>query len=364
MKHITRYIQRLFVKEIPFLQHGENRSFEFLTVRSEEVQTKERDMVDVAELSQIHRTKRKVGFSEQKMASQYLPYFRGTLEVSNFCPHFIVGLFIFAIISSCTDVVDVEVQKDPERLVVEASLDWEKGTNGRVQTISLRKSTPFFDEDTILDVTGASVTVTNDSSGTIFGFTDQNDGSYRTTSFQPVLGQSYTLRIEYNNEVYIAQETMTPVTQITDVFQDREDGFDDETLEVHVVFTDPQEEGNNYLFRFQRQGDLLPDLEYAEDEFVNGNEIDWWHEIDDDDEERLPFEPGDVIDIELYGISRSYYDYIKIIIDQLGGQGIFDTTPVSVKGNVINETNSDNYAFGYFRLTEVDKTSYTFVEER
>ena len=269
---------------------------------------------------------------------------------------------ILVICTSCTDVVDVEVQTGPERLVVEASIDWEKGTNGRLQTIRLRKSTPFFDEDTILDVTGASVTVTNDSSGTNFVFTDQNNGTYQTTSFQPVLGQSYTLRIEYNGEIYTAQETMTPVTDITDVFQSRDEGFELDLLEVNVVFTDPEEEGNNYMFKFQRQGDLLPVLEYAEDEFVNGNEIEWWFEPEDEDNIR-PFEAGDIVDVELYGISRPYYDYIKILIDQIGGVGIFDTTPVAVKGNVINETTPDNYAFGYFRLTEVDRTSYTFVED-
>ncbi|TAI48754.1 DUF4249 family protein [Flagellimonas allohymeniacidonis] len=268
---------------------------------------------------------------------------------------------VVAVFASCTDVVDVEVQNGPERLVVEASLDWEKGTTGNIQTIRLRKSTPFFDTNNVTDVTGASVVVTNETSGASYIFADQNNGEYRTTSFQPILGQSYSLRIDYDNEVYTARETMTSVTNITNVFQDREDGFDDEALEVHVVFTDPPEEGDNYLFKFQREGDLLPDLEVAEDEFVNGNEIDWWYEIDDDDDIE-PFEPGDVVNIEMYGISRPYYDYIKILIDQLGGVGIFETTPVAVKGNCINQTNPDNYAFGYFRLTEMVKTSYTFVE--
>ncbi|MEM8847438.1 MAG: hypothetical protein AAGD17_10085 [Bacteroidota bacterium] len=73
--------------------------------------------------------------------------------------------------------------------------------------------------------------------------------------------------------------------------------------------------------------------------------------------------PGDVVDIEMYGISRDYYDYIKIFISQLGGVGLFEATPVAVRGNCINETSPENYAFGYFRLTEVDKTSYTFVED-
>ncbi|RIV68781.1 DUF4249 family protein [Flagellimonas aequoris] len=275
----------------------------------------------------------------------------------------ILAIIIIAF-ASCEDIVDVEVQEGPKRLVVEASLDWEKGTEGNIQTIRLRESTPFFSTDTDTGVIGASVVVTNDSSGDSYIFADQGNGEYLTTNFEPVLEQTYSLRIEYNGEVYTATETMTPVTDITRVFQDREDGFDDEVLEVHVVFTDPEEEGNNYLLKFQREGDLLPDLEEGEDEFVNGNEIDWWYEIEkDEDTHTEPFKPGDVVNIEMYGISRAYYDYIKILISQLGGVGLFESTPVAVKGNCINTTNPDNYAFGYFRLTQVVKTSYTFVEE-
>lgn len=276
----------------------------------------------------------------------------------------LILIYILALSTSCEDVIDVEVQKGPERLVVEASINWEKGTAGNEQTIQLRTSTPFFDTNTTTEVTGASVMITNTTNNEQYIFADQNNGSYTTSDFVPIIGQSYTLRIDYNGEVYTATETMTPVPEITNVFQSREEGFDEEELEVHLVFTDPPEEGNNYLFKFQRRGDLLPDLEVAEDEFVNGNEIDWWYELEEDeDENQTPFKPGDVVNIEMFGISRPYYDYIKILISQLGGVGLFETTPTSVKGNCINETNPDNYPFGYFRLTEVVRTSYTFVED-
>ncbi|MEE1963400.1 DUF4249 family protein [Allomuricauda taeanensis] len=276
----------------------------------------------------------------------------------------IILVIIVIAFASCVDVVDVEVQNGPTRLVVEASLDWEKGTAGNQQTIRLSESTPFFNTGTIIEVTGASVVVTNDTSGDVFVFADQGNGEYLSTTFEPVLAQSYTLRIEHNGDVYTATETMTPVTDITDIFQNREEGFNDEELEVHIVFTDPEEEGNNYLFRFQREGDLLPGLEVGEDRFLNGNEIDWWYEIEEDEDEHIdPFQPGDILHIEMYGISRPYYDYIKILVEQLGGTGLFESTPVTVRGNCINETHPENYAYGYFRLTQVVKASYTFVEE-
>lgn len=276
----------------------------------------------------------------------------------------IIFAVIIIVFASCEDVVDVEVQDGPTRLVVEASLNWEKGTAGSEQTIRLSESTPFFSTGAITEVTGASVIVTNDTSGDVFVFADLGNGEYLSTTFEPVLAQSYTLRIEHDGEVYNATETMTPVTDITDIFQNQEEGFNDEELEVHIVFTDPEEEGNNYLFKFQREGDLLPGLEVGEDRFLNGNEIDWWYEIEEDEDENIePFQPGDVLQIEMYGISRPYYDYIKILVEQLGGTDLFDSTPVAVKGNCINETNPENYAFGYFRLTQVVKASYTFVEE-
>ncbi len=273
-----------------------------------------------------------------------------------------IMVFLAIALASCEDVIDVPVQTANTRLVVEASLDWEKGTVGNEQSIQLRTSTPFFETDTNTAVTGASVIVTNDGDGTQFVFVDQNNGAYTTDEFIPVIGQTYSLEIIYNGETYTASETLNSVTDITDVYQGIEDGFEDDELEVHIVFTDPPELGNSYLMKFQKQGDLLPRLEVGYDEFVNGNEIDWWFELeeDEDTEEKEAFTPGDEVFIEMYGISEDYKDYIETLISQVGGVGIFEATPVAVKGNCINTTNAANYAHGYFRLTQFNKLSYTF----
>ena len=203
----------------------------------------------------------------------------------------IIALFTI-IFTGCTDVIDVDVQTDTLRLVVEASLDWEKGTMGNDQVITLRTSTPFFDTQST-NVTGAEVTVTNNATGEVFRFNDQNDGTYTTSAFQPQLFATYTLEIVYNGERYVAEDTMNPVPNITEIYQDTEDGFDDEAIELHIVFTDFEDEGDNYLFKFERPQDLLPTLETGDDEFINGNEVDWWYEIDDDEEGDIqPLQPG------------------------------------------------------------------------
>lgn len=277
----------------------------------------------------------------------------------------IKSLLAIFLMTSCEDVINIPVQTAPNRLTVEASLDWEKGTPGNKQVIKLSTSTAFFDTTANTVVTGALVSVTNDSNGTVINFVDQNNGEYFTSNFEPIIGQSYTLEIVYNGETYKASDTLYPVPEITSVFQARDDGFNEDELEVHIVFTDSITEGDNYLIKFKKRGELLPELEAANDEFINGNEVDWWYETDDDDttDEIEYFQPGDTVDFEFYAISEAYYNYIGILISQIGGVGLFESVPVAVKGNCININNPDNFAYGYFRVTEVNKDSYTFVED-
>jgi hypothetical protein len=40
------------------------------------------------------------------------------------------------------------------------------------------------------------------------------------------------------------------------------------------------------------------------------------------------------------------------------GGGPFETQPATVRGNVVNETNPDNFPLGYFRVSERDTLMY------
>ncbi|MBC7000009.1 DUF4249 family protein [Cytophaga sp. FL35] len=276
---------------------------------------------------------------------------------------FLILLFTSLILTtSCEDVIDVDVQNANTRLVVEASLDWEKGTAGNIQTINLRTSTPFFESGSNTSVTGALVTVTDLDTGTEFSFVDENNGSYRTNEFEPFLGHTYELEIVYNGEIFTAKENLNSVPDLNIIGQSREDGFNEDDLEVNMKIQDPPEEGNSYFFKFWKQGELLPYFEEFDDEFVNGNVVDWYFEIGEDEEteKKEAFQPGDTVEINFYSISPEYLSYLRILINQIGGVGLFDSIPVEVKGNCVNETNPENYAYGYFRVTQMVKASYLF----
>ncbi len=265
------------------------------------------------------------------------------------------------LLSSCEDPISVDLNDAPPRLVIEASLDLQKGTQGNDQTIQLSLSSPFFDNDTDTAVTGASVVVTNTDTNEVFSFADQNDGRYTTSVFNPIINNNYELEVIYNGEVYMASEKLMSVSEIKRVEQSFEGGFDEEVLDVSIFFDDPEDEENYYFVRLDEE-DNFPTLEAFKDEFINGNEIDVFFENDEDeDDPNAEFNPGDTVDITLYGISKQYYNYLYLLIEQYDSGGDpFSPTPARIKGNCINVNNSDNYAFGYFRVTEFDTVSYTF----
>jgi hypothetical protein len=276
-------------------------------------------------------------------------------------PFYIVCIGVLLLATSCTDVIEVDVPEGPERLVIEASLDWEKGTQGNNQTIVLSTSTPFFAEQKFAPVLGASVKVINTDTAAEFTFASQNNGEYTTSSFAPIVGDTYQLEVIYNGETYTATETLYPLVDTIEVSQSKDGGEDDEALEINVTFEDPEGLGDHYFLRFKSQNDLLSELYYIKDEFIDGNEATFYYEKLEGEDSVDEFKPGDVVDVALMGISKQYHDYLRLLVDQYENAGTpFSPTPVPLVGNCVNLDNPNNLAYGYFRVTETIQTEYTF----
>ena len=267
-------------------------------------------------------------------------------------------ILLMGSLNSCTDVIDVDVPNAGARLVVDASIKWEKGTSGATQTIYLRESTAYFDKDPDVPVTGATVTVTKENDGSMVVFADQNNGSYRATDFVPELNASYTLEILYNGNTYTATETLIPAPDINRIEQSLEGSADDAEIQLQVFFDDPETVENYYLGEFIPSNLPVPSLAAINDEFTDGNE----NFIENDNENYVA---GATVDINLYGISQRYYDYLNIFIQQSGSDenGPFPTTPVQLNGNCTNVNDPNEEVLGFFRLGEFDTTSYTIEQQ-
>lgn len=252
---------------------------------------------------------------------------------------------------SCEEVVHVDLNTAAPRLVIDASIDWVKGTPGTEQHVRLSTTTGYYETE-IPVVSGATVFVTDDQ-GNVFDFTETpGTGDYVCLDFAAVMNRSYTLTVIVNGQTYTATESLVPVVDIEEIVQDNEGGFLQDEIEVRFFFQDPPEE-NYYVARFDSEVQPYPEVESFSDEFFNGNRSFEFFAHED-------LKAGDVVDIKLYGVSRRYQEYLaKILMMSGGNQGPFGTTPATVRGNLINTTDPKNFALGYFRLSEVDTASYT-----
>lgn len=261
--------------------------------------------------------------------------------------------FIFTSLSivSCEDVVHVDLSTAEPRLVVDASIDWHKGTNGNLQRVILTKTAGYYDGQ-IPMAAGATVWITNDK-GNFFEFIEYDDpGVYWCDNFLPEIGITYRLTIQYENQSYYAEETMLAVPDL--VGADQEAGtLVDDFLIVKGYFNDPANETNFYMHRFIRDGKGSKSAVF-DDEFVNGNLTYTVRFFDD-------LVAGDNIEIQLMGISSQYYDYMNKIYGTIseGNTGPFEVPPADIRGNIVNTGNRDDNAYGYFRLSEVSSIQYT-----
>ncbi len=263
-------------------------------------------------------------------------------------------IILFLVVSffslySCEEVVEVDLEESEPRLVIEASILWRKDTPGNLQLIKLSTTAPFF-EDQIPAAQGARVSVFSES-GMEFEFEELEPGIFRHTEFVPELNETYELAIEYQGDLYRATETLLPVAPLETIIQTDNGGFAGEDLEFKAYFTDPPNIQNNYLVRFFFE-ELT--IQIYEDKFTDGNQTFAYFSNED-------LTSGEEVGFEIQGISRRFYEYLFILRSQAGSGngGPFQTQPTTVRGNIINTTNPDNFAFGYFRLSETDFLDYT-----
>lgn len=252
-------------------------------------------------------------------------------------------------LSSCEEVVDINLQESESRLVVEASIIWNKESNGNTQIINLTTTTPFFDSD-ISPAENATIEIRAES-GEIYKFNEVNPGIYLTSDFLPELNKEYQLNIQYNNEFYTATERMIAVVDIEEIEQTNNGGFSGNDIELKAYYNDPPEINNFYKFNFFFEGVTI---QIYEDEFTDGNRTFAYFSNED-------LKMGDQVIFEIQGISERFYEYLFILRSQAGQNngGPFQTQPTTVRGNIINETNPDNFAFGYFRLSQVNQFNFT-----
>lgn len=262
-------------------------------------------------------------------------------------------LFILLTFSSCEKVIDVDLNSGEPRLVIEASINWYAETAGNEQKIKLSTTTDYFSEN-IPRVSNAVVFITN-SSNQVFDFTeDPNElGTYKCSNFIPAVNETYTLTVIHDGETYTATEKLLNTPVITEVEQINDGGVLGNETEVKFYFNDLVNETNFYFLRIDDPYKVIPEYGVIEDRFFQNNQMFGLYFSED-------LKPGDTLKLTLNGVTQDYFNYMDVLLEQTGSNsmGPFSTPTATVRGNIINQTNFDNYALGYFRLSKTEVSEY------
>lgn len=264
-----------------------------------------------------------------------------------------LALALSFLVSSCEDVIAVDLDEADPKLVIEAAINWQKGTSGNTQKIKLTTTTGFYSAQ-IPKVSGANVTIRN-SQNTVFVFNEVGTtGEYVCSNFAPVINETYTLTIISNGNTYTATETLKAVAPISRLEQNDQGGFTGNEKEIKTYYLDPAGEPNYYLYKYSYSNQRKSDFYVDRDEFFDGNEF---FSISQNDE----LKKDDNIEVTHYGISRAYYNYMSVLVSIAGnsGGGPFQSPPATVRGNIVNTTAPENFPLGFFSLSEIAVANYT-----
>jgi hypothetical protein len=265
----------------------------------------------------------------------------------------IIYLLVIVLFASCQDVVNVDLDTANPKLVIDANILWQKGTSGNEQKIKLTTTTNYY-SNVVPTVSGAIVFVAT-SDNTIFNFIEvPNTGEYVCNNFIPVINENYTLTVEYNGIMYKATEKLLATPTIETVEQTTLPGLGGDLTQVKFFFQDNGSEDNYYLGKIKKSTNAIPELGVFDDEFFQGNQMFGLY-VDDQ------IEVGNQLNFKLQGVSLRYYNYMNKLINIAGSSGgnPFATPPATLRGNIINQNDADNYPLGYFHLSEIDSRDYT-----
>jgi len=206
-------------------------------------------------------------------------------------------------------------------------------------------------------VNDATVFITNLQDNSIINFElSENPGFYIPTQnaiINPVFDTNYELTVIFEGETYKATTQLYPSVPIDDIEQGDGTLFDGDETEILLTFTDDDTRDNYYLFDFD-----FNLLEVSEDRFYQGETFTFSYFYED-------MIAGQEVTVKLLGIDERYFNYAELLIEQSEQEGgnPFLTVPALLRGNIINTTNPDNYALGYFNLSEANRIRFTIEEE-
>lgn len=283
---------------------------------------------------------------------------------------YIYTLFSLFFFISCQEVIDLKLDTAPQQLVIEASLDWKKGTTKAYPIVNISYTEPYFGDTRSAAIPDAIVkikTSTETYSLTLWDGTTTltthllaplKGGSryIYTDGITPHIGEIYQLEIQLKGETYTSQTKMLEAPELLSkgIIQRENGGVLGNQKEIRYTF-DGINDGTANAFLGQLEITNRKKANYfaLDDNYIANNKF--FFIVTGTANEAL--KTGDKIVTTLYRISPQYKEYVQMLLRISRGQGPY-VIPEQPVGNIVNKQNPKRNPLGGFRVAQYSVNEY------
>ncbi|MBI3238017.1 MAG: DUF4249 domain-containing protein, partial [Flavobacteriia bacterium] len=182
------------------------------------------------------------------------------------------GFFTLLIISasfiSCEKVIDVDLNSDDPKVVIEGTF-----TAGETTHNVLITRTMNFDESGSYPTVDNAVVSVTDNLGNAQVLTFVGNGNYQTTGYPVIEGRTYTLTVVADGKTYTAQSTAPGLVPLDNLFVLSFEFGADTINSIVPLRMDPAGVKNFYQFNLFENGKRLDGIYLQNDAFTDGIQI-------------------------------------------------------------------------------------------
>ncbi len=263
---------------------------------------------------------------------------------------YLILLFTIVVFASCEDVIDMEVQKGKDALVVEGWITDQPSGN----FVKLYYTVPYFDRPEYEAVRNAIVQVSDDA-GNTETLLETEPGKYAISQLTGEVGKTYTLKIETPQGKYQATANMQrlswDIDSVTYEYKKKSMMTEKEGYYPKLYGKEQTGSGDFLLLKMTRNGVPLKkgiELNLFSDEFVDGNYINAAAPFIDE-----PFRKDDVIRYEFWSLTDDAFRFYSDLKSQMNNGGMFASPNNNTRTNLIKTEPGSLDVVGYFGASKV-----------
>ncbi|MCI0921268.1 DUF4249 domain-containing protein [Sphingobacterium rhinopitheci] len=258
--------------------------------------------------------------------------------------NYIVVLLSICSLTSCEEVIDLDLNSADPKYVIEANLNDINST----QTIKISKTVNFNEPIPNEPVNNAQVVVI-DVAGRAHAFTSNGSGLYTSSNFKPITNGNYSLSVNVDGKEFLSTTTRVPYVEVDSLGILKDEVFNETYYAVTFKFLDPINTANYYKYSYSVNGKPFKFSAVFSDKFNNGLLV--THEITERSDADK-FVLGDDVTILRECINVDVYNFWSDLQSINPGSA----APANPKSNI------SNGALGFFSVSSAKLYNVTITD--